>query len=93
MLRGERKEGEPDPGPLRVMLAAVQQADPVHLHDVAAFADGDSRVAVDQASPAGAAVADALKLQGESLHDVVKPERSFNERRWFEHNATSARMA
>ncbi|MBK6864755.1 MAG: PASTA domain-containing protein [Ideonella sp.] len=93
MLRGEPAAGMPDPGPLLVMLAAIQHADPAHLRDVTAFADGKFRLAADLAAPVSGAVSEAMRRHAELLAPAIAPQRFSDERRWFEENATSARIA
>lgn len=93
MLRGEPAPGLPDPGPLLVMLAAIEHADPAHLRDVAAYADGELRFAADPAAPASAAVTEAMRQHATLLAASISPQQFSDERRWFEENATSARIA
>lgn len=93
MLRGEPAPGMPDPGPVLVMLAAIQHADPAQLRDVTAYADGEFRFADDPAAPAGAAVSKAMRRHAELLASSIGPQQFNDERRWFEENAASARIA
>jgi photosystem II stability/assembly factor-like uncharacterized protein len=93
MLRGQPAPGESDPGPMLVMLAALQQSGAPSLASLADFSTIASQARSDPSAPAAGAVAEALKLQDELLRGAIAPGQFADERRWFEENVTSAHMS